>query len=505
MRKSVVLSVLFCGLFLSTFCFANSDRENFVKTTKYIDAYGEMYQYSNTRGIEVFFNEKIPALIKIFTKESPEIDKEITPIVDAVRNSLNVGAFKAYASSSVDAGNGVYVAKSFILFDRKAQSIFIDPKASNKPLNWKSLPADTRLAFKVDVNLAHVWAILKKEFSKTSIYKEVAEFAENPEINAILNNFHGDVEFLLTGTSLDNWAFRAAIPDKNGRIGALIRKHAGNAVKNDTAEIPLDANVKIVVKLMKDQIVAYSSRKTVAQPQKTLASKPLYQSYAKYLPENGSGYIVMDIPQEVITLLKNLVEDPEISQIIDLFLKPVSIVSVSTVEKDGAFSVCAANISFAQISQVGPMVGVLSVGAGMLWPALESARIRGRLANCSANIKQLGTGIFQYMYDNDGYLPTDLKELVKKAYVAPAVLNTIIYVGPYEKTKASQIKNPSSYILAVCLDEGHKDRIAILFADGHVENLELNGEEPVKFLQNEFKLNAADVTRISKRLKEAKK
>ena len=505
MRKNVILSVLFCGLFLSTFCFANSDRKNFVETTKYIDANGEMYHYSNTRGIEVLFNEKIPALIKIFTKESPETDKEVSLIVNAVRNSFNVGAFKAYAMSSVDAGNGIYIMKSFVLFDRKAQSIFIDPKASNKPLNLEKLPADTRLAFKVDVNLAHVWAILKKEFSKTSIYKEFAHIAENPGINAILNNFHGDIEFLLTGTSLDNWAFRAAIPDKNGQIGALIRKELGTAIQNDMTEIPLDANVKIVVKLMKDQIVAYSSRKTAAQPQKALVSKPLYQSYAKYLPKNGSGYIVMDIPQEVITLLKASVNDPEFSQIIDLFLKPVSIVSVSTVEKDGAFSVCAANISFAQISQVGPLFGGLGTGAAILMPALKNARIRGRLVGCSNNLRQLGTGIFLYMDDNDGYLPTDLKDLVKKAYVNPEILKNIVYVGPYEKIKASQFKTPSSYILAVCLDEGHKNRIAILFADGHVENLELNGEEPVKFLQNEFKLNAADVDRISKRLKEAKK
>ena len=52
------------------------------------------------------------------------------------------------------------------------------------------------------------------------------------------------------------------------------------------------------------------------------------------------------------------------------------------------------------------VIAIIAILAGMLLPALNNARERGRTATCQANQKQLGTYFQFYMSDNnDYYLP----------------------------------------------------------------------------------------------------
>ena len=50
------------------------------------------------------------------------------------------------------------------------------------------------------------------------------------------------------------------------------------------------------------------------------------------------------------------------------------------------------------------VIAIIAILAAMLLPALQSARERGKQANCTGNVKQLGTALHTYSSDT-GYLP----------------------------------------------------------------------------------------------------
>ena len=55
------------------------------------------------------------------------------------------------------------------------------------------------------------------------------------------------------------------------------------------------------------------------------------------------------------------------------------------------------------------VIAIIAILAAMLLPALSAARERGRLADCTSKLKQIGLGILQYSYNNDEYLPYNVK------------------------------------------------------------------------------------------------
>ena len=76
------------------------------------------------------------------------------------------------------------------------------------------------------------------------------------------------------------------------------------------------------------------------------------------------------------------------------------------------------------------VIAIIAILAGMLLPALNSAREKGRSSSCMANLKQLGNAFFLYSQENDDYLPA-----------------TIITIGGYYywPTKIEKYLNTQTY------------------------------------------------------------
>ena len=52
------------------------------------------------------------------------------------------------------------------------------------------------------------------------------------------------------------------------------------------------------------------------------------------------------------------------------------------------------------------VIAIIAILAGMLLPALNSARNRAKAIKCTGNLKQLGTAFQMYLGDNNDYIPT---------------------------------------------------------------------------------------------------
>lgn len=510
MKKIKIFSLMLCCLMLAS-CSKSPEQQKFEKTTKYVDAGGEAFLYTNTKGIEKFVNEKVPATVRILTKNSNgEQDKMISAAVNSLLKLFNVKAFQAFAASSVDCGDNLYVHKQFLLIDKNEQSIFVNPTAKNEPVDWMNLPADTRFAFKGNVNFSHVWTMIKNEFnSNHPLYKDLASVLENQKVNASLKDFNGEVEFLLTGDSLRNAAFSLVIPDASGKFLELAQDGLKHRLINNKAEFPIGRLMKLTIEFKENKMFLYSKRAGETAANKKLADLPQYQKFAKVLPKTGCGYVVADLPQSVYNQIKAYFNNEgKVCELIDLYLKPISAVAISTVEKDGCLTVSASNFSVAQVQQVASFVGAASPATGfaVILPALQKARSKAQLINCTSTIKQLATAISFYAADHNDVLPSNMKDLVKEAYVSPFVLKDLIYLGPYEKTKISTIKYPSKYIIGVCNRQNHSSKnMAVLFLDGHVENHVPENLSTLAYLKMKYHLNQADSVRIALRLAEAKK
>lgn len=87
------------------------------------------------------------------------------------------------------------------------------------------------------------------------------------------------------------------------------------------------------------------------------------------------------------------------------------------------------------------VVAIIAILAGMLLPALNNARQRGRSASCMANLKQLGVAFNMYLSDNNEIMPP-LKVQYNKLQAWTVLL--FQYVGAPKKAHLAQV-NSTNY------------------------------------------------------------
>ena len=119
------------------------------------------------------------------------------------------------------------------------------------------------------------------------------------------------------------------------------------------------------------------------------------------------------------------------------------------------------------------MIPVLAILAGMLLPALGSAREKAHRCACMSNEKQIALAIAQYADDNNGVVPPTLNALSNyvagstKMFFCPQTQDQKHY--SYQLTGATNLWNsdPDVVVLYENLDN-HRAGGNVLYNDGHV-------------------------------------
>ncbi|MBE6356426.1 MAG: DUF1559 domain-containing protein [Lentisphaerae bacterium] len=467
-----------CGISFAAFAAPANVKAASEAAIKEVDLGGEMLHWNDLTFLTPLINEQLPMAVKVFSQDS-EYSATIDQSVKSILKLINIQAFKGLAASSIESAPGVYTYKTFLLADMQQPSILLDTTAKNVPLNWLALPADTRLAFKGHVNLARVWQMIYAEMKNNPdpVIREaageiVAEAAKTGfDINKLAAALDGEMELLLTGTNIQDVAIKVVIPDKNGAISELLKQALPPRQGTNTAIIPTPIGINIQVIYEAGKITAVSNPRLLQRPSQTLATLPHFRQYATLVPDTGTGYFVLDIPQDVLNMLRALCnETPELVKLFDIFIKPCSLVMVGQTTPNGGKSVTASNISFAQLQVVAPGIASFATQAAMLLPALQKARDRGRQANCTNNMKQFSTACIMYADDKNGVFPPDIDTLIKNKYISDEVCEDIILLLP--GVNINKLNNPSSTPLAICDRASHSEaNVCVVFADGHVESL----------------------------------
>jgi prepilin-type processing-associated H-X9-DG protein len=127
-------------------------------------------------------------------------------------------------------------------------------------------------------------------------------------------------------------------------------------------------------------------------------------------------------------------------------------------------------------------IAVLGVLAGMLLPAVATARDRARRVQCMSNLSQIGKCCFMYAMEHDERFPSDFKDIAEEAgnipqlFVCPATgkqpgdFSSVDEWSDYTLVPNRSQSDPSSAVLAFSKPECYPGKGGnILMVDGAVQ------------------------------------
>lgn len=504
--KHFSLLMLFCTAAVVLAAPDNTGK-NLQKAMSRVDVAGEYLSVQVTPKEYLHYLDNIPQ----FNPNKPETLAQF--FLKRLHRGLGFHLVKSMASSSKEAAPGCWVFKTYGYMgaeNMQLPNLFSSLAAPQKNLDFPQLPADTILAISFNMDAAGIYTALRNELQKS---KEFAALIKNAEasarqkgidINAILKSASGNFKILVAGAAPAGLRISVEIPDKTGAVAQIIRAAFNLPPNAVSANLPIFF-IPAKITFRSGNIVLNTEKQAPANIGK-LGDAPAFRNYISRIGSRGDGYFVMHVTQEQAQIVQAMLP-PDIKGLINI--KPFSMLSLLQIQREGVYSVSAAD--FSMTSLIGK--GSFAVLGGMLLPALNQARDRARSVVCINNLKQIGLALHCYMADNQDALPKPngsrgLQLLIDKkylndtkAFVCPSAKiqypgNKLSATCPYIYVggafdRLAEVKMPSRTPLVFEKPGMHKKNVNVLFFDGHVETLPIanytNPTQVIGYLGNVYK------------------
>ncbi len=218
---------------------------------------------------------------------------------------------------------------------------------------------------------------------------------------------------------------------------------------------------------------------------KSLLDAPGYQKVAAELPKN---LISLSYTDSQVQLNQTVMQLQQVWPMLTMVAMqagiklPVMLPSLTEITKDVQPSCCYRYFGPDGIHlyyrgsgiETGPMpVAGVALGAGIMMPALVRAREQARSVVSMSNLKQIGLALIMYADEHQGNLPASLED-AKSYYGNAKILESPHkpkdFAGPSYLYISGQTTAADYHNIVVYENpEFSKDKINVLFLDGHVE------------------------------------
>lgn len=334
----------------------------FQTAIKEVDMGGEMLTYKNLDAATAFIQNEVPSIIIRTIASSgknqltPQFQTALQERLNFIFDLLDLSSFQAVAASSVKLSPTLFVAKNALVISPRSQSILLNRNVKNIPLDYMTLPADTRLAVCAGIDLGATWQQIKAAAAKSADpeTRAILTSAENLkqqgfDLDAIFASLNGKFSLLLAGNDALSMRFKVEIPDKNGALSQLLKNFMPPVAGSNQASlpVPMPSGVPPVMIYARNSVVLASDASVMAKPAQTIAQLPKFREFARHLPQNGCAYMICNIPQgatETVNMLLSLNPDlPEFD------LQPFAFAAVGRATSSGRADVIVSDFSLAQI------------------------------------------------------------------------------------------------------------------------------------------------------------
>lgn len=441
----------------------STDRAVFDRTMRELDTGGLVLTYKNTQESAKFIRELVQLAVDQFASEGGADAEKIGKIADEFFTESGFSSLKSYGNS-VSRNGDLYTFKSFFGSTSPRDGLIWDLAAENKPVSelYRYVPQHAILAAGGVIRLKPAYDRVMRLLQKYLPEKDFSELNENidsmkregldlPHQLSVWTGYtlylenQSDKQPIVPGITGATLILQMA---DDSLYRTILTKVAPEQVSNGVVMIPdtplmmTQINGFLIVTTNADAFESIR-KKYIAN----ISSEPEFRTYARGLTRSASFFfwwsprakdscdalIQAFCPQDQQNLIKSLLRFAGLDKPI-LAFSSVSSDGVSTVIRAGTgHLLCQA----AAMSSADPSWSI-PVLAGMLLPALGSARETGKQAACTNNLKQIGLALMMYENDRNRFPKQNgfagLEELRKGNYLS----DSKVFVCPSSgKTPAS--------------------------------------------------------------------